>query len=122
MECLVIGRGKEGSKNAYIYLYISKSLGHFPECDVIRRVRVVHANPKITPWAGHETCQKISVLETLHLSYASWNKVSEETIRNCFRHDGFSATEEEMETYSPEDLSHEDCENWIHIDADLDFA
>jgi hypothetical protein len=90
-------------------------------------IRIIDAgldDPSISLQAN-EIAKKINVLEALHLANEAWNKVSAETIRNCFRHGGFSATEEETVTCVPEkpsDLSPEDYENWLTIDEDLEVA
>lgn len=91
-------------------------------------IRIIDAgldDPSISLQAN-EIAKKVNVLEALHLANEAWNKVSAETIQNCFRHGGFSATEEETVVCVPEkpsDLSQEDYEIWLTIiDADLQVA
>lgn len=100
----------------------------FYKTEVRRKViRIIDAgldDPSISLQAN-DIAKKVTVLEALHLAKEAWNKVSAETIRNCFRHGGFSATEEETVACVPEkpsDLSQEDYELWLTNDADLQVA
>ncbi|XP_025190385.1 tigger transposable element-derived protein 6-like [Melanaphis sacchari] len=46
---------------------------------------------------ANDLSKKINVLEALHLANEAWNNISDVSIRNCFRHEGFIKTEEEEE-------------------------
>lgn len=64
---------------------------------------------------------KMDILQALHLIFLSWKKVSDITIRNCFRHSGFSTDEKEIECISDEtlQLTTEDFQNWVAIDEKI---
>jgi hypothetical protein len=53
---------------------------------------------------ANDIAKKITILDAIHLAKEAWNKVSVETIRNCFRHGGFKTddkTDDEHEHSLP---------------------
>ena len=46
--------------------------------------------------------KKITVLDAIHFANAAWNRVKDVTIRNCFRHGGFTRSDVEEEPPLPE--------------------
>lgn len=77
---------------------------------------------------ANDIAKKITILDAIHLAKEAWNKVSVETIRNCFRHGGFKTddkTDDEHEHSLPEkpvDLSDEVYGDWVDVDSHLDVA
>ncbi|GBN65189.1 hypothetical protein AVEN_8424-1 [Araneus ventricosus] len=72
-----------------------------------------------------EIAKKVSLLGALHFVKEAWDEVSDVTIRNCFRHGGFIRTKQEDNpdvTEKPDDLSDNDYEVWINVDANFETA
>lgn len=52
---------------------------------------------------ANDIAKKITILDAIHLAKEAWNKVSVETIPNCFRHGGFK-TDDKHEHRLPEKI------------------
>jgi len=63
-------------------------------------------------YSFRDLTEKTTVLDVSHMAASSWERISESTIRNCFRHGGFSKDilEETDQLPVPEDLSKEHYE------------
>lgn len=40
-------------------------------------------------YKSDDLAKKITVLDAIHMAVGSWNRVSETTVKNCFKKDGF---------------------------------
>jgi hypothetical protein len=75
-----------------------------------------------------------SFLDALHLVAMSWKRVSEKTIKNCFRKGGFSKTNTETHAseksdiaseifdQAPDGMPIEEFENWLDIDNNAEIV
>ena len=67
---------------------ITNLKGHYRSKLHYRIIQAMDLNPSLTLT---EAQKKASMLDALHLIAESWDMVSEETIKNCFKHGGFAA-------------------------------
>ena len=77
-------------------------------------------NPSLTLT---EAQKKASMLDALHLIAESWDMVSEETIKNCFKHGGFAAKNDEPlnplhDVNIPVDMARDTFEEVVDQDVD----
>ena len=77
--------------------------------------------------AGHEAtasqiAKRLSVLDALHMMAGAWAKVSEATIRNCWRKAKFESNELALEADptipTPEGMTRDIFDSWIEMDND----
>lgn len=78
---------------------------------------------------SNELAKKITVLSALHMAAKSWDKVSEKTIKNCFKKGGFisneteNASDENIESdanfYLPPFVMQQQFEEWNAIDDNV---
>jgi hypothetical protein len=78
--------------------------------------------------------KRFSILDALHLVAMSWMRVSEKTIKNCFRKGGFSQTNAETPASEESDLTSDifdqapdgmpkgEFENWFDIDNNAEVV
>ncbi|GBO39094.1 hypothetical protein AVEN_62298-1 [Araneus ventricosus] len=65
---------------------------------------------------------KLMADKTVHLLTSPWNRISSDTLRNCFPHGGFcEALDEKLPTVikPPEGIQKEENEDWMSIDEDI---
>ena len=73
----------------------------------------------------NKIAKRLSVLDALHIHAGSWNKVTKETIRNCWRKANFFSAPEKQELYFettitvPEGVAKEQFEKWLDIENDV---
>lgn len=74
---------------------------------------------------ANDLAKKTNLLDALHLIAMSWQQVSSSTIKNCFKHGGFSKEDiedENLELVQPTDMSTAEFEKWIAIDENIGVA
>jgi hypothetical protein len=67
-----------------------------------------------------ENAKPVTVLDALHFITASWEDVSVQTIRNCFKKAGFSNTDAILPTDADEPIDIETIEKLKALDIDMD--
>lgn len=89
------------------------------------RTRILENMENTKELSANDLAKQTNVLEALHLLAMSWNNVSGSTIRNCFKHGGFSKQAPESEDTAdirPLDMTVDEFQEWMEIDEDIIVA
>lgn len=74
---------------------------------------------------ANDLAKKTNVLDAVHLLTASWNRVSAQTIRNCFAYAGSCVKNDQKSQEmieNPSDLTPEEFESWVEVDKNIPVA
>lgn len=88
------------------------------------RARILESMEDTLNMSANDLAKKTNLLDALHLITMSWSQVSKITIKNCFKHGGFSKDDIEPEhrNIQPPDMTTSEFEEWMAIDNELNVA
>ena len=94
--------------------------GHYRSKLHQRIINSMDLNPDLTLMEGQKS---VSLLDAIHLAAESWDQVTETTIKNCFKHGGFSPKNDEQlnplhDVDIPVDMAPDDFERIVDQDVD----
>ena len=94
--------------------------GHYCSKLHQRIINCMDLNPELTLIEGQK---QVSLLDAIHLAAASWDMVTETTIKNCFKHGGFAPKNEEQlnplhDVDIPVNMAADESEQIVELDVD----